>query len=179
MGRRAKRPSPETALRMRINVCPAPLRTSLPTSVEGKIRMKRTDAATEWALKVFVPKHGYLPSPDELCAAVDSGVIGRWIEKVSKPRVLKKEIFVNGKKIDRAKFLAPVEKRRDMRFANEMASLKRSQREERWTAESQREAIAAAICGDLGQVTVEVIENEAKRLYAHKVNAYKLDQLFS
>jgi len=179
MGKRAKRPSRETALRMRVGNLPAPLRTSLPEQgSDGKIRMRRTNAANEWAIKVFFPREGRMPTQDELCAALDSGTIGRWVEEVSKPEVIERVIVIGDTKIPYREWKQKQEKPKDYRYRDEMREMEKVSRQKRWRTEAENEAIQAAVAGTV-KATAGQLEALAQKLYAKKKHDWEIDQLFS
>ena len=162
MGRKAKRADPIIYLRQRLD----------------RGRVNRKDAMSEWAEKVFFPKMGRMPFPFEQTQAIDSGELGNWIEEQYKATDIRDHVIVVGKRtIPIQEFRDFQTKPLDSSFRKEMEELRMNRRKKRWREESESEAIQAAIAGKISGA--EAMQAEADKLYAEKVNAWEIEQIFS
>lgn len=180
MGRRAKRALPETYLRQRLESVLSSNGMKSPRMEGGKIRMRRATAPQEWAKVVFKAKHGRYPTDIELCQAIDSGVVGAWIEEQYKPRDIQDRVIVVGKReIPYEEFTAKTKPALDSSFRENEERIRRERREKRWRDNAEQSVIQDVIAGVLKGLDAQGMEAEASKRVDKARNDWEIEQIFA
>lgn len=179
---RKKRPTaPETALRQRIEKLRGPRGLKVPALSKGRLVERRANAPQEWALVVFAPQTGRLPTQEELCAAIDDGRVGRWYEaeKHSKWRKVRSEVVVDGLHGSHRVSHAQLTRKVEAKPANNWQD-RRNRENKAIEAKFRKRRVLAKLADMLGEGTIEPHELAAsmEALYAEEARLERLQKVW-